>query len=72
MNAGVSAPSRLKGQLKYQQCPHAIMRALHTLMVNVSLRLGLEKSGREITPTFRQLSFGSSRMLTVGLCVELD
>ena len=38
----------------------------------VELGLSLEKSGREINPTFRQLSFGSSRMLTVGLCVELD
>ena len=38
----------------------------------VELGLSLEKSGREINPTLKQFSFGSDRMLTVGLCVELD
>ena len=36
------------------------------------LGFSLEKSGREINPTFSQLSFGSDQMLTVGLCMDIQ
>ena len=45
---------------------------LKTKQGMAELGFSLEKSGREINPTFRQLSFGSDQMLTVGLYRTLN
>tara|TARA_Y100000589_G_scaffold25917_1_gene21428 strand:- start:3783 stop:4334 length:552 start_codon:yes stop_codon:yes gene_type:complete len=44
---------------------------LKTKQGMAELGFSIEKSGREINPTFRALSFGSDRMLTVGLCMDI-
>lgn len=44
---------------------------LKTKQGMAELGFSIEKSGREINPTFSRLSFGSDRMLTVGLCMNI-
>lgn len=44
---------------------------LKTKQGMAEMAFSIEKSGREINPTFRSLSFGSDRMLTVGLCMDI-
>ena len=45
---------------------------LNTNQGKMELALSYEHSGKEISPTLRQLSFGSARMLTVGLCMDIQ
>ncbi len=75
VGVGLSGESNANLSVGFRVFPtHGYLRfgiPLKTKQGMAELGFSLEKSGREFNPTFRQLSFGSDQMLTVGLCMDI-
>ena len=76
VGVGVSGKSNANLSVGVRVFPtHGYVRLgipLNTNQGKMELALSYEHSGRDLSPTLQQLSFGSARMLTVGLCMDIQ